>query len=147
MKKIMSSVVLIGASVLVAACGAGSKISPDEFKVVSKPPLSIPPEYNKRPPLPGQPSAEDVSVATRAVGVLFPGQTTVPVPPSQSEQNLLIRSGALRADPDIRSTVSDKKTSVVEKGTLISNILTMDDRNDMPDTSKVTRVSSKPVKQ
>ena len=32
-----------------------SKQSPDEFKVVSRAPLSMPPDYNLKPPTPGAP--------------------------------------------------------------------------------------------
>ena len=56
------------ASALVAATGLGlagcnstrnalgmTKVTPDEFRVVSKAPLVVPPEYALRPPAPGEP--------------------------------------------------------------------------------------------
>lgn len=147
MKNIWKITALTALALGLQACGSTSKNSPDEFRVVSKPPLSIPPEFNTMPPKPGEPAAEDVAAPTVAVGVLFPGRTEVPVAPSRSEQNLLLRSGANRVQPDSRSEVGDKETKVVEKGTLISNVLQMEQRNNMPDTSVIKRVASKPIQK
>lgn len=57
---------VIVASALVAAAGLGgcqstrqalgmTKVTPDEFRIVTKAPLVVPPDYALRPPAPGEP--------------------------------------------------------------------------------------------
>jgi hypothetical protein len=63
--KPFSKLLLLTASLLVSACDTDSvkdtiglsRKAPDEFRVVSRPPLSVPPEFNLRPPArPGETS-------------------------------------------------------------------------------------------
>src|SRR5215831_12282621 len=57
---------------------------PDEFAVESNPPLVIPPEFNLRPPTPGAPRPQDVSMTKQAEAVIdqagpgVPGQQASP---------------------------------------------------------------------
>ena len=48
---------LVGCDSIRSAAGV-SKSAPDEFAVVTKAPLIIPPDYNLRPPKPGAPPFE-----------------------------------------------------------------------------------------
>ena len=48
-----------------------NKSSPDEFKVVSRAPLSIPPEFNLRPPQPGQARPQEGTVQQQARTAIF----------------------------------------------------------------------------
>ncbi|MBV9555068.1 MAG: DUF3035 domain-containing protein [Alphaproteobacteria bacterium] len=41
-------------------------VSPDEFAVESRAPLTIPPDFNLRPPAPGAPRPQEASVASKA---------------------------------------------------------------------------------
>ena len=49
----------------VSACGGArqalglTKVSPDEFRVVTKAPLVLPPDYALRPPEPGKPRPQE----------------------------------------------------------------------------------------
>lgn len=60
--------------VLLAACESGEvrdtlgldREAPDEFKVVSRPPLSVPPEFDLRPPEPGAPPRASASSEKQA---------------------------------------------------------------------------------
>src|SRR3546814_3783949 len=53
--------IVAGLALAVSACGGFrenlglTKQSPDEFRVVSRAPLTLPPDYNLRPPEPGAP--------------------------------------------------------------------------------------------
>src|SRR3546814_10759236 len=53
--------IVAGLALAVSACGGFrenlglTKQSPDEFRVVSRAPLTLPPDYNLRPPAPGAP--------------------------------------------------------------------------------------------
>ena len=89
------------------------KSIPDEFAVVSRAPLAIPPDYSLRPPQPGAPPSQDVAVQDRAKEAIFragPQQATLP--PAATERSpgegaLLQAAGAPKADPNIRTHVAD----------------------------------------
>lgn len=101
--------------------------APDEFVVYSRPPLSLPPEFELHPPRPGEPALQQTDSRTKAQNALFgenaeeegvevkqptglkpaTGETAVtPViasdAKSAAESSFLNRSGAFKADPEIR---------------------------------------------
>jgi hypothetical protein len=107
--------------------GGGKKISPDEFKIVSHSPLTMPPNAELRPPRPGEPRPQEVSPADQAKEALSPalaGRTQQRVTgtgaaaggaaaPGRtgSEQALVAKAGGTNIDPNIRSRVNqDTKT-------------------------------------
>lgn len=114
--------VAIIASLSLGACSQLSKIAgtsknpPDEFKIVNKPPLVMPPDFNLRPPRPGAPEPQNLSPTAQAISALFPGRTTLPPPASAGENALLDTLGAGAASANIRSSVGDDTTLVVERG-------------------------------
>jgi DUF3035 family protein len=89
------------------------KVIPDEFAVVSRAPLAIPPDYSLRPPQPGAAPTQDVTAQDRAKEAIFragPQQATLP--PAASERSagegaFLEAAGAPKADPNIRAHVRD----------------------------------------
>jgi DUF3035 family protein len=95
---------------------------PDEFAVVDRPPLSMPPDFGLRPPQPGAPRPQEVDMKQRANDVLFAGNgsdkstTTSGAEVSGSEKALLEQTGATKADPNIRSIV-DRETAEKAVGT------------------------------
>lgn len=110
--------------------GGGKKISPDEFKIVSHSPLTMPPNAELRPPRPGEPRPQEVSPADQAKEALSPalaGRTQQRVAAAGgsggtaangatsaatgSEQALVQRAAKGGIDPSIRSRVNqDTKT-------------------------------------
>src|SRR3977135_2882625 len=52
--------------------GGGKKVSPDEFKIVSHSPLTMPPNAELRPPRPGEPRPQEVTPADPAKEALSP---------------------------------------------------------------------------
>ena len=62
---------LIGCEGIRQATGA-AKLPPDEFTVLTKAPLIIPPDYNLRPPQPGIASRNEVDADDQARAALFP---------------------------------------------------------------------------
>jgi hypothetical protein len=104
-----------------------TKQSPDEFKVVSRAPLSMPPDYNLRPPTPGAPRPQEGSSRDQAAAAVFgyPGAGLQPdqIPPigegesesaqSSGESALLQSAGASGVDPNIRTLV-DGETAADE---------------------------------
>ncbi|HVI53306.1 MAG TPA: DUF3035 domain-containing protein [Candidatus Sulfotelmatobacter sp.] len=95
------------------------KAPPDEFTVVSRAPLSQPPDYSLRPPTPGAPRPQDGSVRDQARQVLLSGtarstNSAMFAGRSPGEQTLLAKAGADKALPDIRKTVNEETTSLIE---------------------------------
>src|SRR3546814_8005136 len=64
--------IVAGLALAVSACGGFrdslglTKQSPDEFRVVSRAPLTLPPDYNLRPPEPGAPRPQVGSASQQA---------------------------------------------------------------------------------
>ena len=93
-----------------------SKTPPDEFVVYKRPPLTLPPEYGLRPPTPGSdrphlisPRDEARSAILRRKPVRSQDQAMSTF--SQGTRVFLERTGADKADPNIRVTVN-KETSL-----------------------------------
>src|ERR1700722_14654524 len=61
----LGPVALGGCSVL-ESIGGGKKVSPDEFKIVSHSPLTMPPNAELRPPRPGGPRPREGPPAAQA---------------------------------------------------------------------------------
>src|SRR5579864_6387310 len=70
------AVACLSASLLLAGCGnlrrvvGLDQVGPDEFAVESRAPLTIPPEYDLRPPQPGAPRPQEASSADKARKVI-----------------------------------------------------------------------------
>ena len=146
-KKTKALFAVLASSIMISACSSNDDImagknSPNEFKVVNRPPLQMPPDYNIRPPKPGEPDTQNLSIAEQAVEILFPGRRVLPPPVSKSEESVLRKSDGISADQNIRAMVGDKTTLVAQKGVLIKDILEMDVRNNMPDGSSIERIAS-----
>jgi hypothetical protein len=118
------------------ACGSGADMketlglnrqAPDEFRVLPRPPLSVPPEFNLRPPgqeseyvsgLPAQTKAHDAVLGTNDAAASpqkgLADTAVVPVTssplPSGADGQLLADAGANKADPHIRQKLLDDKT-------------------------------------
>ena len=104
------AVALVGCSGFRQATGA-AKLAPDEFAVMTKSPLIIPPDFNLRPPIPGAPDRNQGTPADMARTALF-GQNPQAAAAalggtfSDGERALLARSGGSVADPAIRNAIS-----------------------------------------
>lgn len=110
----------VTAAVLTLAIGLGGcgsvkntfgfgRNSPDEFTVVKRAPLSLPPSYSLRPPQPGAtgPAAQSTTnVARTAVFGAAPSSET-PSEKSDGEYGFLQTLGADRANPEIRDILDN----------------------------------------
>jgi hypothetical protein len=115
---------VIVASALIAAVGlAGcqstrnalgmSKVTPDEFRVVTKAPLVVPPDYALRPPAPGKPRPQELQPESAARNALL-GQREGEAR-TDGEKLLVAKAGADKADPLIRYVVDDEFGDVSHK--------------------------------
>ena len=89
------------------------KVTPDEFRVVARAPLTVPPDYSLRPPAPGEPRPQELQPESAARAALL-GQRAA-VERSDAERMLATRAGADRADPLIRYTVDDEFGDLAHK--------------------------------
>src|SRR5215475_12773533 len=105
--------------------GGGKKISPDEFKIVSHSPLTMPPNAELRPPRPGEPRPQETTPADQAKEALSPtlaGRVQAranagngpPAAGAPSEQALVAKAsaGAGGVDPNIRSRVNQDTRTI-----------------------------------
>jgi hypothetical protein len=86
------------------------KQSPDEFRVVSRAPLTIPPEFSLRPPRPGAPRPQEGTPTQQAKTAVFrvdepQGVQVSSAGRSTGEAALLDAAGADEAEPNIREIV------------------------------------------
>jgi len=107
--------------------------APDEFSVVDRPPLSLPPDFELRPPRPGAPRPQEAKMPERASQMLFgskPGAKSFlsgeasTEAKSDSEKALLESAGSAKAEPNIRETIDrETKERVVGSKHLVDELL------------------------
>ncbi len=90
-----------------------SKVTPDEFRIVTKAPLVVPPDYALRPPAPGEPRPQGLQPDTAAPAVLV-GQVQA-ADRSAGENRFVARAGAAQPDPLIRFVVDDENGDIAHK--------------------------------
>jgi hypothetical protein len=105
-----AAALLVGCQDIREAAGV-TKAPPDEFAVVTKAPLVIPPDFNLRPPKPGAPPTNQSSATDSAEAALTgddPATVAASLPNSYSpaEKSLLANSGGATADHGVRSQIA-----------------------------------------
>ena len=121
---------VVFAALAMAACDSARNVigldkqAPDEFAVVTRAPLSMPPDYGLRPPTPGAERPQERTVRNEARDILLRNSRINPEDAlrsavtsgrfSQGEAAFLARAGALNADPAIRQTVNRESAAIVE---------------------------------
>lgn len=131
-KLLISTICLLALPNLMGGCSTSTrealgltKRSPDEFQVVSNAPLSMPPDYNLRPPAPGAARPQEGTVREQAERVVFAYPDAGGVPSrlpeigvgeassaqSAGEASLLQSAGIAGVDPNIREIVNTETNS------------------------------------
>src|SRR5471030_1599473 len=118
--------------------GNTKKTAPDEFKIVSHSPLTMPPNADLRPPRPGEPRPQETSPADQAKEALSPAlagrvqQAAANQPPragDSSEQSLVSKAAKGGVDPNIRSTVNrDTRVIADQNKGFIDNLIFWQDK-------------------
>ncbi len=117
--------ILLAGTLALAACGKtglAGRNGPDELAISRAAPLIVPSDFNLTPPRPGEPRAITEDGQSTAIQALFGPGTQLP-PKSAAEQQLLDKAGAGNTDPAIRSNAGDPKTSTVNKGAFVRELL------------------------
>ena len=119
----LTPVALAVVGLALGACGdtrrvlGYDKVTPDEFKVVSRAPLSLPPDYGLRPPQPGAPRPQEGTIpdqAKLAVTGVASNRGAVASSGSPGEAALLQQAGAGRAQTDIRAVVNQESNQLAQ---------------------------------
>ena len=111
-KRVLAVVSLLGAAAALSACGHArealgiAKVTPDEFRVVAKAPLTLPPDYDLRPPAPGEPRPQELQPESAARQALLGARNNENR--SQGEKLLVAKAGGDKADPLARYVVDDE---------------------------------------
>ncbi|MCC6598559.1 MAG: DUF3035 domain-containing protein [Alphaproteobacteria bacterium] len=101
-----------------------NKSAPDEFQVVRRAPLAMPPDYALRPPQPGAQRPQERSTVDQARQTVFGAQASgnAAAAPTNAGEAFLREAGAQLADPGIRTKVDmetqalgDKNKPVIKK--------------------------------
>ena len=120
------------ASCLFAACslqdardtlGMG-KNSPDEYLVVQRAPLSLPPNFELRPPTPGEARQQYDNLRRQAERILLGDERSTSEARSNGEKALLSGAGAIDSDPRIRQKIDRENGElVVEDKAFVEEIM------------------------
>lgn len=114
-----------GLALGLSACGGFrdqlglDKQSPDEFRVVSRAPLTVPPDFQLRPPEPGAPRPQVGTPTQQAERAVFRNSqsagTNQQVARTLGEQALVSAAGGEQADPNIRQIVNRETNQINEE--------------------------------
>jgi hypothetical protein len=129
---VMVGLGLVGCDTTKQALGM-TKVVPDEFRVVTKAPLVVPPDYALRPPSPGEPRPQELQPESQARVALM-GQREAEQR-SEGEKLLVAKAGADHADPLIRYVIDDEFGAVAHKDRGFADRV-MFWRKDKPETQK-----------
>jgi hypothetical protein len=102
----------------VAGCGGTKRVlgleksAPDEFRIITKAPLSMPPDYALRPPRPGEARPAELN-ADRTTSSVFGENTGAAA--SQGEKLLVAKAGASSVDTNIAAQVDFEGNATLRK--------------------------------
>ena len=105
---------------LVTGCaGLSGSSTPDEFRVVKKAPLVVPPEYSLRPPQAGQ--SQPFEVDEERAGAASAFGADIGQNASASERALVAAAGANAISPIIRQSVDWEEAKTIRKSPSIAD--------------------------
>lgn len=120
MKKQIFLLAAGAAMAVTTACssGPGSR-TPDEFRVVTMAPLTVPPDYKLRPPEAGGSLPPELDVARNETATAF--GTTIGQNASAAERALVAAANANAVDPIVRTQVDYEETRTIRKSRTIAD--------------------------
>jgi hypothetical protein len=117
------AVIALALPVVLSACSEAKralgyeKTPPDEFQVVARAPLSMPPDFSLRPPAPGSTRPQEGTTREQARKIITGQRGSTPIATENRTQGdlvLLKRFGADSIQPDIRVLVNKETQSLAE---------------------------------
>ncbi|MBV8090722.1 MAG: DUF3035 domain-containing protein [Alphaproteobacteria bacterium] len=142
----MLGIMILAGTLLVAGCTDFKRsiglepTMPDEFAVESRAPLTVPPDFDLRPPTPGAPRPQEKSADQQAKDVFAeagpgePGKQTSDFRLRRSEDGLSDVGARGGQAPDPNAAVADKSLSgkLLDYGGTGSDSATVDKRETTP---------------
>lgn len=125
MSKPLALVAVLAAATAASGCASfsraigASKTTPDEFRVMTHAPLTLPPDYNLRPPRPGEARPQENDPAADAQAALF-GEN-VGAEASQGERAFVSAAGATASSDSIRDEIDFEAQGVVRRSEGFAN--------------------------
>jgi len=119
MTKSMTVLAVLAVATAASGCASvqravgASRNSPDEFRVVTQAPLTLPPDYSLRPPRPGEARPTELEPDADARTILF--GSDIAQDASVGERRLVAGAGADTVDPTIRDTIDYESQGVVRR--------------------------------
>lgn len=113
-----------------------NKKAPDEFTVITKAPLVMPPDFTLRPPRPGAEPTQETQPRQLAREALTGRQSVLAERnlSSAGESALLRKAGATNADASIRDTINRETSQLVQKDKSFTDALIFWRKPDPPGT-------------
>ena len=134
-------ILVLSIGTALVGCNAlrGSGTGPDEFAVVTRAPLSLPPDFGLRPPRPGAKRPNETSPRDDAQSKLLHNSSVQSrrSPPKEIKNNrkftrgesaLLKQADALDIDPSIRHVVERESGRIKEDDSLVDSLVFWRDR-------------------
>lgn len=117
--------------------------SPDEFMVVKRAPLSLPPDYTLRPPS-STAAATQTSETMQVARSQLLGETSAPATAGTGETALLSKMGAQDADPSIRNVINEENGYIaLENRTVADKLLFWKEAETDPEAVPASQVNAK----
>ena len=119
MTRTMTLVAIVAAAAAASGCSSmaravgATKVAPDEFRVVTSAPLTLPPDYSLRPPRPGEPRPQELAPDAEAHAALY--GTDVAPNASAGERALVTAANADAVDPNVRDQVDFESQNIVHR--------------------------------
>lgn len=132
-----TALVVSGVLMLAGCSGVQDQFSltstpPDEFKVTTRAPLAVPPDFNLRPPSPGEPRPQEGTTTQQAKQVIFRASdgaelSFAEVMPddgrTMGERALLAEAQADKVQSDIRRVVDRESKTLAEEDGYLYDVL------------------------
>lgn len=113
-----AAIITLPACTTIAKATGATKSTPNEFNILTKAPLVVPPEYSLRPPQAGQSRPED-SYSSQVAREAILGEVDE-AKPSPGEVMLMTQAGVGRANPEVRLVI-DGQNNVEHKSDGLTN--------------------------
>lgn len=128
---------------LLSACSNGAKeklgllkTTPDEFSVITRAPLSVPPEYTLRPPRPGVGRPMEQNTVDQARQTVFGADDLRRKSTAQASPEFMDKIGVYQADEDIRERLETENLAPADNRPVAERLLfwqAEDDEGDVID--------------
>jgi hypothetical protein len=129
---LVGSLLLVSSAILLSGCSSDklartfglTRDPPDEYTVTTRAPLSMPPDYNLRPPRPGAERPQEESERQQAQEALVP-QTALDAPKNNASagQAALMQEAGPAAPSDIRRSVDQDAHYAAKDDSFVDKVL------------------------